>query len=116
MTKFPGPRSRYLERQIFNDILPLIHIAARNDYFKIINHLDDGETPGNNDDTCNMFASGDPVCCVIWHGASIMANDNARLLRCPSQQIWIGSIAKTDLMGSYASRLGTRSNRPRSMT
>ena len=31
-----------LERQMLNDILPFIHIAARNDDFKIINHLADG--------------------------------------------------------------------------
>jgi hypothetical protein len=28
-----------------------------------------------------------------------MADDNARLLRRPSQQIWIGCMAKADLMG-----------------
>lgn len=72
---------------MLNDILPLIHIAARNDYFKIIDHLADGQSPRNNDDARDSYAARDSACCVLRHGASIMSDDNARLLCGPSQQI-----------------------------
>ncbi len=45
---------------MFEDVLPFIHIAARDDHLKIINHLAHRETPGHNDDAGNRFASGDP--------------------------------------------------------
>ncbi len=76
-------RFALLERQILQHALPFIHIAARNDYFEIINHLAHGQPTGNNDDAGNFLAFSDPVRCVIWHRAAIMSDNNTRLVCCP---------------------------------
>ena len=68
---------------MLNDVLPFNHIAARNNYFKLIDDLADGQLPRNNDDTSNLPRSGDTTGCVIGHRASIVRNDNALLLRRP---------------------------------
>jgi hypothetical protein len=68
---------------MFNDILPFNHIAARDDYFKIIDHLADWKLPRNYDDTGNLFRSGDTTRCAIGHCASVVRNENALLLRRP---------------------------------
>jgi len=47
-----------LEGQILNDTFQFNHIAARDNHFKIIDHLADGQSPGNNDNTSNLFGSG----------------------------------------------------------
>jgi hypothetical protein len=61
---------------MLNDILPFNHIAARNNYFKIIDHFADGKLPRNHDDTGNLFRSGDTTRCVIGPCASIVRNEN----------------------------------------
>jgi hypothetical protein len=64
-------------------VLPFNHIAARNNYFKLIDHLANGQLPRNNDDTGNRFRSGDTIRCVIGHCASVVRNENPFLLRRP---------------------------------
>jgi hypothetical protein len=49
---------------MLNDILLFSHIATRNNYFKITDHLADGKLPRNYDDTGNLFRTGDTTCCV----------------------------------------------------
>ena len=80
---------RKSERQVLNDIFPIIYIATRNDDFKVGDHLAYRQPSGDNDDTGDTFTFRNPVSSVIWHGATIMSNDDA-CLRCrPSQQIRI---------------------------
>lgn len=68
---------------MFNDVLPFKVIAARNNYFKIIDHLAHGQLPRNDNDTGNILTSGDTTGCVIWHCASIVRNYNTLTPRRP---------------------------------
>ena len=86
---------------MLNDILPFNHIAALNNYFKIMDHLADGKLPRNYDDTGNLFRSGDPDRSMIRHCASVVRNENPLLVCRPRLDFRIGSITEADLMGRY---------------
>src|SRR5215217_9460399 len=91
---------------MLDDVLPFNHTAARNNYFKFIDHLADGQLPRNNDNTSNLLRLGNTTTCVIGHSASIVRNDNALLLRRPRQELRIGRIAKADLICRYDIQVG----------
>jgi heat shock protein HspQ len=57
------------------DVFPFLHVAARNDYFEIINYLAHRQPARNNDDAGNSFAFGHPVGDVMRHCATIMGDD-----------------------------------------
>jgi hypothetical protein len=73
--------------------------GARNDYFEVINHLAHWQPSGNNDDAGNSFAFGHPVSCVIWHGAAIVRDHDARLFCRPGHGV--GSTTEIGLMCGY---------------